>query len=111
MPGGNATRHLVNATVLDALGPRGVFINIARGSVVDEQALIDRLATGAIAAAGLDVFATEPQVPAALRTLPNVVLSPHIASATVQTRNAMAQLLVENVLALAQGEPLPTRVC
>lgn len=110
-PGGNATQHLVNATVLDALGPRGVFINISRGSVVDEQALIDRLATGAIAGAGLDVFATEPHVPAALRTLPNVVLSPHIASATVQTRRAMGQLLVENVLALAQGKPLPTPVC
>jgi len=111
VPGGSATRHLVSATVLDALGPRGVFINISRGSVVDEQALIDRLASGAIAGAGLDVFATEPHVPEALRALPNVVLSPHIASATLQTRRAMAQLLVENVLALAQGQPLPTRVC
>lgn len=111
VPGGSATRHLVNSTVLDALGPRGVLINISRGSVVDEQALMDRLASGAMAGAGLDVFASEPNVPAALCALPNVVLSPHIASATVQTRSAMAELLVENVLALAQGKPLPTRLC
>lgn len=110
-PGGPATRHLVDAAVLDALGPRGVFINIARGSVVDEPALVERLASGALAGAGLDVFASEPQVPAALRALPQAVLSPHIASATVQTRQAMAELLVRNVLALAQGMPLPSRVC
>lgn len=109
-PGGDATRHLVNAPVLDALGPRGVFINISRGSVVDEQALIDHLTTGAIAGAGLDVFAHEPNIPPALHLLPNVVLTPHIASATVQTRRAMAELLVENVQALALGKPLPTQV-
>lgn len=110
-PGGVATRHLVNGPVLDALGSQGVFINIARGSVVDEAALIERLATGRLAAAGLDVFNQEPFVPDTLRALPNTVLSPHIASATVQTRQAMAELLVRNVVALVQGQSLPSRVC
>ena len=109
-PGGAETRHLVSATVLDALGPTGVLINVARGSVVDEDALVASLQSGRIAGAGLDVFASEPQVPDALRALPNVVLTPHIASATVQTRRAMAELVIANLLAHSRGEPLPTAV-
>lgn len=109
-PGGATTRHLVSAEVLDALGPSGVLINIARGSVVDEQALVERLSSGGIAAAGLDVFADEPNVSAPLLSLPQVVLSPHIASATIETRLAMAELVIANVKAFAQGRPLPTQV-
>lgn len=109
-PGGASTRHLVSAEVLDALGPRGVLINIARGSVVDEEALVERLSSGGIAAAGLDVFADEPNVPAPLLSMQQVVLSPHIASATTETRLAMAELVIANVNAFAQGHPLPTPV-
>ena len=109
-PGGAATRHLVSGEVLDALGPKGVFINIARGSVVDQDALVERLAQGGIAAAGLDVFADEPNVPAALLAMPQVVLTPHIASATHETRRAMAELVAANVQAWAARQPLPTPV-
>lgn len=109
-PGGAATRHLVSAEVLDALGPRGVFVNIARGSVVDEPALVARLADGRLAGAGLDVFADEPRVPAALLGLPQVVLSPHIASATHETRQAMAEIVVTNIRAFAEGAGLPTPI-
>lgn len=109
-PGGAATRHLVDAEVLDALGPHGVLINIARGSVVDQQALLQCLAEGRIAAAGLDVFNNEPQVPQALKGMANVVLTPHIASATHETRQAMLALLIDNVLAFTQGLPLPSQV-
>lgn len=109
-PGGAATQGLVDAAVLEALGPTGVLINIARGSVVDESALCEALRVGAIAGAGLDVFQAEPRVPDALLALPQVVLSPHIASATVQTRQAMAELVVANVIASLRGEPLPTPV-
>lgn len=96
-PGGASTAKLVNAEVLKALGPRGVLINVARGSVVDEDALIAALKDGTIMAAGLDVFANEPQVPDSLKTMQNVVLLPHIASASVTTRNAMDQLVVDNL--------------
>nr|WP_255348156.1 NAD(P)-dependent oxidoreductase [Ideonella sp. B508-1] len=96
-PGGPATHHLVNAEVLWALGPRGYLINVARGSVVDEAALVEALTQGHIAGAGLDVFAHEPEVPPALRALDRVVLSPHMASATQQTREAMAQRVLENL--------------
>ncbi len=109
-PGGAATRHLVSAEVLDALGPQGVFINIARGSVVDQDALVERLTSGGIAAAGLDVFADEPNVPAPLLAMSQVVLTPHIASATHETRRAMGELVVANVAAWAEGRPLPTPV-
>lgn len=109
-PGGDATRHLVNAAVLEALGPQGVLVNISRGSVVDESALVDALTQGRMAAAGLDVFSQEPHVPEALKDLANVVLSPHIASATHQTRQAMLDLLIDNVLAFTQGAPLPSQV-
>ena len=97
-PGGAATAKLINADVLKALGKRGVLINVARGSVVDEDALIAALKDGTIMAAGLDVFAQEPQVPAALVAMQNVVLLPHVASASVWTRNAMDQLVVDNLL-------------
>jgi lactate dehydrogenase-like 2-hydroxyacid dehydrogenase len=97
VPGGAATRHLIDARVLEALGSNGVLINVARGSVVDETALIAALQSGAILAAGLDVYEQEPQVPQALIDLDNVVLLPHIASGSVHTRAAMGQLVVENL--------------
>jgi lactate dehydrogenase-like 2-hydroxyacid dehydrogenase len=97
IPGGDSTRHLVNAEVLSALGPDGIVINVARGSVVDEQALVDALRDGTILAAGLDVFEHEPKVHPDLLTLPNAVLLPHVGSATLPTRNAMAGLVVENL--------------
>ena len=97
VPGGSATRHLINAAVLDALGPEGFLINVARGTVVDEPALVSALQERRIAGAGLDVFENEPQVPAALMQLDNVVLLPHVASATVETRAAMAQRVFDNL--------------
>ncbi|MGO4808566.1 2-hydroxyacid dehydrogenase [Cupriavidus sp. 2MCAB6] len=95
--GGPETRHLVSAAVLEALGPEGFLINIARGTVVDEVALVDALVHRRIAGAGLDVFENEPHVPEALFALDNVVLLPHIASATHETRNAMADLVFDNL--------------
>jgi lactate dehydrogenase-like 2-hydroxyacid dehydrogenase len=109
-PGGAATRKLIDAEVLRALGPQGYLINVARGSVVDEQALIEALAAGTIAGAGLDVFENEPNVPEALRALPNVVLTPHIGSATGQTRRAMADLAFANLAAHFSQQPLPSPV-
>ena len=109
-PGGAGTRHLINAQVLKALGPRGFLINVARGSVVDETALIEALQQGTIAGAGLDVFADEPQVPEALWRLNNVVLTPHMASATTETRQAMADLAFANMQAGISGQPLRTPV-
>jgi lactate dehydrogenase-like 2-hydroxyacid dehydrogenase len=97
--GGEATRGLVSAAVLDALGPEGFLVNIARGSVVDEAALVAALQGGRIAGAALDVFADEPRVPEALFALDNVVLTPHIASATTDTRAAMGQLVLDNLAA------------
>lgn len=109
-PGGAGTRHLINAQVLQALGPQGYLINVARGSVVDEQALIEALSQGTIAGAGLDVFADEPRVPSALWTMPQVVLTPHMASATAQTRQAMADLAFANMRAALEGQPLLTPI-
>ncbi|MBC7942503.1 MAG: 2-hydroxyacid dehydrogenase [Chitinophagaceae bacterium] len=97
--GGAGTRHLVNAKVLDALGPQGYLINVARGSVVDEAALVQALLDRRIGGAGLDVFENEPQVPQALWTLDNVVLAPHIASGTHETRQAMADRVFDNLQA------------
>lgn len=97
-PGGPATRHLVNATVIGALGPEGTLINVSRGSVVDEAALIDALETGRLGWAGLDVFENEPHVPERLRRLSNVTLLPHVGSATAETRAAMGDLTVDNLL-------------
>lgn len=109
--GGSATRKLVDAAVLDALGPDGYLINIARGSVVDEQALVAALRDRRLAGAGLDVFAAEPEVPAELFDMDNVVLLPHVGSGTVQTRAAMEDLTLRNLAAyLATGElvtPVP----
>lgn len=109
-PGGPQTEHLVDAAVLDALGPKGFVVNVARGSVVDEAALIERLADGRLRGAALDVFANEPEVPRALMDLDNVVLTPHIGSATTETRTAMGQLLIDNLVAHFAGAPLLTRV-
>jgi len=105
-PGGAGTRHLINAEVLQALGSEGYLINVARGSVVDEAALVHALQQGVIAGAGLDVFEKEPHVPETLRALDNVVLTPHIASATRQTRQAMADLAAANLAAHFAGQPL-----
>lgn len=105
--GGAATRNLVDRGVLDALGPDGILINVARGSVVDEPALVAALAEGRLGGAGLDVFAHEPEVPQALWAMDNVVLQPHQASATVETRRAMADLVLANLAAHFAGrEPL-----
>lgn len=110
VPGGAETQGKVNRPILDALGPQGMLINISRGSVVDEDALIDALDRGAIAGAGLDVFADEPYVPAALRQRDHVVVTPHMASATWETRRAMSQLVLENIDAWFSGQPLITPV-
>src|SRR6201996_3648907 len=104
VPGGPSTAKMVNADVMKALGPRGVIINVARGSVVDEVALIAALKSGGILAAGLDVFANEPTVPDELHAMQNVVLLPHIGSASVVTRNAMDQLVVDNLKAWFAGK-------
>lgn len=104
IPGGAATKELINAEVLAALGPDGVLVNVARGSVVDEPALIAALKDGTILGAGLDVFAQEPHVPAELVALPNCVLLPHVGSASVATRQAMAQLVIDNLAAYAARE-------
>jgi lactate dehydrogenase-like 2-hydroxyacid dehydrogenase len=110
LPGGASTTKMINADVMTALGPRGVIINVARGSVVDEPALIAALKSGTILAAGLDVFANEPTVPDELRAMQNVVLLPHIGSASVVTRNAMDQLVVDNLKAWFAGKPPVTPV-
>jgi hydroxypyruvate reductase len=109
-PGGAGTRHLINAEVLKALGPAGYLINVARGSVVDEAALVDALQQGVIAGAALDVFEQEPHPLEALWAMDNVVLTPHMASATVQTRHAMADLAVDNLRAHFAGQALFTPV-
>jgi hydroxypyruvate reductase len=109
-PGGPATLHAVNAPVLAALSAKGTLINIARGSVVDEPALVDALQRGVIKGAGLDVLADEPNIPAPLLSMENVVLLPHVGSGTVETRRAMAELVVRNLDAHFAGEPLPTPV-
>ena len=110
-PGGAKTKHLINASVLEALGAKGTLINIARGSVVDEAALIAALQRGSIRGAGLDVFEHEPQVPDALMQCENAVLLPHIGSGTYETRREMARLVVENLAAHSRGELLLTPVC
>jgi lactate dehydrogenase-like 2-hydroxyacid dehydrogenase len=97
-PGGSETHSLVNREVIDALGPDGMLVNVSRGSVVDEPALVAALEEGRLGSAGLDVFADEPNVPAALFSMENVVLTPHIGSATEETRQAMGDLVVDNLL-------------
>lgn len=106
-PGGASTQQLIGREVLEALGPDGILINVARGSVVDEPALIAALRSGALGAAGLDVYAAEPQVPLALRELDNLVLLPHIGSASEETRLQMEELVLANLQAfLEHGELL-----
>jgi lactate dehydrogenase-like 2-hydroxyacid dehydrogenase len=109
-PGGANTRNLINAEVLKALGPDGILINMARGSVVDQPALIKALQDRTIMSAGLDVYASEPQVPAELIAMDHVVLFPHLGSASVATRERMDQLVVDNLLAWAAGKPPLTPV-
>jgi lactate dehydrogenase-like 2-hydroxyacid dehydrogenase len=103
-PGGASTHRIVNAEVLKALGPDGILINVGRGSVVDEPALVEALKTKTILSAGLDVFEDEPRVPAELIGMDHVVLFPHVGSASVHTRNAMAQLVVDNLVSFADGK-------
>lgn len=110
LPGGEATRNAINADVLKRLGPGGIFINVGRGSSVDEPALASALRERLIFAAGLDVYADEPNVPEELLKMDNVVLLPHIGSATVETRKAMGQLVIDNLDAYFAGEPLLTEV-
>ncbi|MES1928075.1 D-isomer specific 2-hydroxyacid dehydrogenase [Salinisphaera dokdonensis CL-ES53] len=110
VPGGPATENMIDRRVLDALGPQGVLINVGRGSTVDEPALVAALAEGRIRGAGLDVLADEPNVPEALCTMDQVVLAPHYASGTVETRLAMGQLVVDNLRAHFRGDPLLTPV-
>jgi lactate dehydrogenase-like 2-hydroxyacid dehydrogenase len=109
-PGGAGTAKLVNAKVLDALGPQGYLVNVARGSVVDEAVLLRYLQEKKIAGAGLDVFEHEPKVPAEFYGLDNAVLFPHVASATLETRKAMGDLQVENLLLHFAGKQVKTRV-
>jgi lactate dehydrogenase-like 2-hydroxyacid dehydrogenase len=109
-PGGAATRNMINAEVLAALGPSGILINMSRGSVVDEPALIKALQQRTILTAGLDVYANEPHVPAELIAMDHVVLFPHVGSASIHTRRAMEQLVVDNLAAWNAGKPPLTPV-
>lgn len=109
-PGGEATKGIVSRAVLEALGPAGYLVNIARGSVVDEAALLEFLKTNKIAGAALDVFENEPKIDETFFTLENVVLQPHVGSATQETRNAMSQLVVDNLAAHFAGKPLLTAI-
>jgi len=109
-PGGPETNRLINDKVLDALGPQGYLVNIARGSVVDEPVLLRYLQEKKIAGAGLDVFADEPRVPKEFFGLENAVLLPHVGSATVETRKAMGDLQIENLRRHFAGQPVLSRV-
>ncbi len=109
-PGGDGTHHMIDAAVLQTMRPRAVLINTARGSLIDERALADALAGGAIAAAGLDVHAREPAIDSRLLALPNVVLLPHLGSATIETRVAMGMKVADNLDAFFASRPLPDRV-
>lgn len=108
VPGGKETEHMIDATILEALGPEGVLVNVARGSVVDEAALVTALAMGKLGRAALDVFADEPNVPAALLSMENVLLQPHQASATKETRRAMGDLMLNNLAEHFAGRTPPT---
>ena len=107
VPGGGDNTNLIDARALAAMKPSGIFVNIARGDVVDEDALIAALQKGQIAGAGLDVFAKEPFVPDALRALENVVLLPHLGTAALEVREAMGQMALDNIIAWDEGRPLP----
>lgn len=110
VPGGAANARLVDRAALAAMKPTGILVNIARGEVVDEEALIDALEDGRIAGAGLDVYEHEPHVPERLRALENCTLLPHLGSATVETRQAMAQMALDNIIAFAEGREPPQKV-
>ncbi|QRM57060.1 2-hydroxyacid dehydrogenase [Sinorhizobium sp. BG8] len=110
VPGGDATKNIINGTVLEALGPEGILVNVSRGSTVDEEALITALQHRTIKAAGLDVFYNEPKIDPRFLELDNVVLQPHHGSGTVETRKAMGQLVRDNLAAHFSGKPLPTPV-
>lgn len=110
VPGGAETRHLINADLFNAMQPHAHFVNIARGDVVDENALITALQTGQIAGAGMDVYENEPEVPAALIAMDNVALLPHLGTAALEVRTAMGMLAVENLRAFFAGEDLPNPV-
>jgi lactate dehydrogenase-like 2-hydroxyacid dehydrogenase len=110
IPGGGDNRGVISAGLIAAMRPTAYLVNTARGDVVDEPALIAALAERRIAGAGLDVYAEEPTVPAALLGLPNVTLLPHIGSATLETRTAMGMLAADNLIAHFEGRPLPARV-
>tara|TARA_R110002124_G_scaffold44422_14_gene135594 strand:- start:12236 stop:13165 length:930 start_codon:yes stop_codon:yes gene_type:complete len=109
-PGGKGTEGIVSRQVLEALGPQGNIVNVARGTLIDEAAMLELLQTGGLGGAALDVFENEPAVPEGFFALDNVVLSPHQGSATTQTRNAMGALVVANLDAHFAGEPLPSAV-
>ena len=109
-PGGAATKNIVDADVLAALGKKGTIVNIARGSIIDEPALVAALQAGTIKGAGLDVFADEPNIPEPLFAMDNVVLLPHVGSATRETRQAMGDLCKANLDAWFAGKPLPTLI-
>jgi lactate dehydrogenase-like 2-hydroxyacid dehydrogenase len=100
----DATRHLIDATALDLMRPHAVLVNTARGALVDEAALVDALRAGSIAAAGLDVFEREPAIAPGLVDLPNVVLAPHIGSATIDARSSMVRCCSENIIAVLDGD-------
>ena len=110
VPGGGGNTHLIDAAALAAMKPSGIFINIARGDVVDEDALIAALQSGQIAGAGLDVFAKEPIVPDAFRAMENVVLLPHLGTAALEVREAIGQMALDNIIAWDEGRPLPQAV-
>lgn len=110
VPGGASTRHLINAETLGHMKPHGLFINIARGDVVDEAALVHALQTGQIAGAGLDVYENEPKIHPDLLTMENVTLLPHLGTAALEVRSAMGMMAVNNLIAFAQNQPLPNPV-
>ena len=110
VPGGPATHHLINAAAFAAMRPNGIFINISRGEVVDEAALIGALATGQIAGAGLDVYEFEPRIPPALVAMENVTLLPHLGTAALKVRTDMGMMAVGNLIAFAEGRDPPNRV-
>jgi lactate dehydrogenase-like 2-hydroxyacid dehydrogenase len=110
VPGGGPTTKLIDRAAIAAMKPSGIFVNISRGEVVDEAALIDALEAGAIAGAGLDVYEKEPYVPERLRALENCTLLPHLGSATVETRQAMGQMALDNIIAWDKGLEPPQRV-
>jgi hydroxypyruvate reductase len=110
IPSTPETQKIVSQAVIEALGPNGILVNVARGAVVDEDALVEALKSGKLGGAGLDVFVNEPQVPPELFAMDNVVLQPHVGSATHETRRAMSQLVLDNLDAKFAGRPLLTEI-